>query len=846
MEFRVLGPLEVRDDAGTPVNLGGPRQRAVLARLLVEGGSVVSADRLIDDVYDGAPPASATATLQSYVSNLRRVIEPDRGPRTRSRLLVGRLPGYALAATEVDALRFGELVDRSESRPAAEALSCLEEALRLWRGSPYGEFCDETWAVAEVRRLWEQRAVAVERRAQALLDLGRPQAVIPDLEGETAANPSRERLWCLLALALYRTGRQAEALAVLRGAGNALAGRLRGNPGSELRTMEDAILRQVDSLGPVTTTAVLDAPTAVRGRQPLRGRETQLAELRNMLTTNSGLAVAAVSGEPGIGKTSLLTAFRDHCAGFGHLVLWGGCDDTRETPPLWPWVQVLQELQRHCPPPDRSALRGLLDDQPQPHSMEPSQFVKPSQSMEPHPVEPSHPMEPSQSVETVSPRRNRAVAQWLVTAAREQPVVVILDDLHRADPASVDLLRDVFILARALPGSPRVTIVTAFRDSISPCATTHPVEDLLSRLARYDLVRIHLGGLGAEAVQALAADLGITVDEPTARRLTGRTGGNPFFLRESLFLLARGRKPGTVIGAAPPASSAAVPTAVPDTASTAVPDTVFTAVPDTVAELIRQRLTALGSRVGEVLEIAALTGPDFDPALVAELDDDSAYDALDRAAQAGLLVSHAGRMTFAHGLVRETIIGAVTPPRKAEIHRAAMIALSSRPDTDVAVIAHHAVEAGPGARHEAIRWARAAAEQASLRLAHDEAVIWWDRAIAAHDACGGDPETRADLASRRVRTLTEAGHLVEARQTRTESGHLIDARQTRTEAGQAVDHAKADREPAAHASAARPLIAPDAPAPDAPGDWTLTAPGVPVGWTLHPLRHDRVSACVPR
>ncbi|GAA2875946.1 hypothetical protein GCM10010517_36990 [Streptosporangium fragile] len=710
MEFRVLGPLEVRDGAGTPVDLGGPRQRTLLARLLVAYGSVVSADRLIDDVYGGAPPASAMATLQSYVSNLRRAIEPDRGPRTRPRLLVGRPPGYVLATTDVDALRFGELVDRSESRPAEEALPLLEEALRLWRGSPYGEFCDESWAVTEVNRLWEQRAVAVERRAQALLDLGRPQAVIPDLEGETAANPSRERLWCLLALALYRTGRQAEALAVLCSARSALAGRLGMDLGSELRALEGDILRQADSLGPVTTTAVLGAPMTVQERQLLRGRETQLAELKNMLVANSGLAVAAVTGEPGIGKTSLLRAFRDHCAGLGHLVLWGGCDGTREAPPLRPWAQVLGALRQHCPPPDHSALRGLLDDQP-----------------------------PSGSTETASPRRNRAVAQWLVTAAREQPLVVVLDDLHCADPASIELLRDVFILALAVPGSPRLTIVTTFRSSGLPCTTMHSVEDLLGRLARYDLVRIHLGGLGAEAVEALAADLGITVDEPTARRLTERTGGNPLFVRESLCLLSQGLGLDTV--------------------------------PDAVAELILQQLAAPGPRVGEVLQVAALLGPDFDPALVAEIDDDPVYDALDLAAQAGLVVPHAGRMAFAHDLVRETIIGAIPPLRKARIHRDVMVSLSSRPDADVAVIAHHAVQAGPSAYREAIRWARAAAEQASLRLAHDEAAAWWGQAVAVHNVSGGDPKTRIELTLRQVGALLETVYPAEARRSKTEAVH---------------------------------------------------------------------------
>ncbi|MGW0196097.1 AfsR/SARP family transcriptional regulator [Nonomuraea sp. NPDC003201] len=153
MEFRVLGPLEVRAGDGRAVALGGARPRAVLARLLVARGTVVSSDALIDDLYAGAPPPSALPTLHSYVSNLRR----------------------------------------AELRPPVEALACLDEALGLWRGTPYGEFAEEPWAVTEVSRLRELRLVALERRANVLLELGRAQAVITDLETEAVANPLRER-----------------------------------------------------------------------------------------------------------------------------------------------------------------------------------------------------------------------------------------------------------------------------------------------------------------------------------------------------------------------------------------------------------------------------------------------------------------------------------------------------------------------------------------------------------------------------------------------------------------------------------------------------------------------------
>ncbi|GGL57977.1 ATPase AAA [Planomonospora parontospora subsp. antibiotica] len=715
----------------------------MLARLLVAQGSVVSTDTLIEDLYDGSPPASALSSLQSYVSNLRRVIEPERARNAPPQILVGRPPGYLLATTDVDALDFAELINRSEFHSPDEALVSLDRALRLWRGVPYGEFADKAWAVTEVNRLGELRLVAVERRAQALLNLGRPQLVINELEAETLEHPLRERLWCLLALALYHTGRQADALAVLRRAGTMLADQLGLDPGPELRALEEDILRQVESLGPVRATAVLLSAAPSAPRRAVLGRERQFAKLQSLLD-KGGAAVAAVTGEPGIGKTFLLEAFRDHCADFGYLVLWGGCHDVQGAPPLWPWLQVLGTLAQHRQPPDRSALAGLLDDE-----------------------------KPSGSAGAALLRRNQAVVEWLAAAARSQPLVVVLDDLHWADPASLELLKDVIMLAGGLVGNAPLKIVTAFRDAAHAPAPEGvsglSVDDLLARLVRYDLHRIDLPGLGADAVRAIAADMRAEVDEPTARRLTDRTGGNPFFVRESVRLLVEGRP--------------------------------LDAVPDGVAKVVRQRLGSLPSGIGETLGVAAVIGRDFDPAVVAEIGGGEAYDQLDRAAQAGLIVPRAGRMAFAHDLVRETLVRDLPPLRKAGIHRGVMAALSNRPGTDVAVIAHHAVEAGPAAYGEAVRWARAAAEQAGLRLAYEEAAMWWGRAIDAHGASAGDASDHLELLLKQVRALLE-------------SGDAIGARQARGQAVRAADRAGAGPERTARALTAL----------DAPAIWTLRDP----------------------
>ncbi|GIH79272.1 BTAD domain-containing putative transcriptional regulator [Planobispora longispora] len=717
MKFRVLGPIEVYDD-GVPVRLGGPRQRAVLARLLVAGGAVVSTDTLIEDLYGDASPPSAVSTIQAYVSNLRRAVEPGRPPRALPRLLVGRPPGYLLAATDVDALRFTELVTRSESLPPEEALACSEAALRLWHGPPYGEFTGELWASSEVARLCELRLVAVERRARAQLDLGRPQAVVTGLEAESAANPLRERLWHLLALALYRTGRQADALAVLRRAGRLLADQLGLGLGPGLRALEEAILRQADSLmlpstspAPVPPMPVPATPaTPARSRAP-HGRERQLAELET-LPERAEVAVAAVSGEPGIGKTWLLGAFRDRCAAAGRLVLWSRCPETEGSPPLWPWLQLLRALTQVCPPPDRRALTGLLDDET-----------------------------PAGSTEAALLRRHQAIADWLRTAARSRPLVVVLDDLHWADPASLRLLSDLVTLLADSTEPVPVTLVTAFRDGPDRLR----LDDVLGRLARHDLLHVRLTGLGPETIKIIAHGMGVELDGPTALRLTERTGGNPLFARETTRVLAQGGTLG--------------------------------AVPVAVADLIRRRVTALGPQAVEALNVSAVIGRDFDPGVVAQAcraEPAEVYGVLDQAVNAGLLVSCAPRMAFAHDLVREALLRDLPALRRAAAHREVMAALADRPGVDVAVVAHHAVEAGPAAYGEAARWARAAARQASLRLAYEEAALWWGRAVAAHGASAGDPLDHVDLLLHQVRALLAAGDALGARKARAQAIRVAD------------------------------------------------------------------------
>jgi DNA-binding SARP family transcriptional activator len=217
MRFGVLGPLEVIAESG-PVPLGGQKQRVLLALLLTRPGRVVSVDALVQGLWADAPPRSAAKTLQSYVVHLRRALEPGRPRGSAGTVLVTREPGYLLRVGpgELDAARFAELATQGRQllgAGAAEAAAAtLREALGLWRGEAFEEFPRVDACATEAARLSELRLDAVEERVEADLALGRHRELLAELEGLTRQHPLRERLWGQLLLALYRCGRQADAL----------------------------------------------------------------------------------------------------------------------------------------------------------------------------------------------------------------------------------------------------------------------------------------------------------------------------------------------------------------------------------------------------------------------------------------------------------------------------------------------------------------------------------------------------------------------------------------------------------------------------------------------------------
>jgi DNA-binding SARP family transcriptional activator len=742
MQFLVLGPLEVIADGGM-VALSAAKQRTLLAALLVHANQVVTADGLIDALWEGQPPSSAAKTLQTYVSQLRRELEPGSADGWRTlRTVEG---GYRLhvARDRLDASRFERLA--ADGRRAlhradpATAAAWLREGLALWRGPAYGELAGAPFARAEAARLEELRLAALEWRAETDLGLGHHAELISELEELVAGQPFRERLWAHLMLALYRSGRQVEALRAYRQLRDNLAGQLGIDPGPELRRLQERILRQDPSLDLVAPSArlghdhsrlppVFDTPP----KAPLAGRDAELGRLQQAWEEcrASGRRLLVLSGEPGIGKSRLAAELARLALADGGEVLVGHAEEDPTTP-YQPFIEALGQYESlagtaaRLPEAVRSRLAVLL----------------------PAVVPGATPARP-EGGELDRFHLLAAVAALLAEMSRTSPLLLVLEDLHWADRATFAMLLH---LARYRERTALLVLVTA-RDT-GPGADSAWV-NALDDLRRHRLAEfVTAEALGPAAVAELIT--GYVGRRPPAKLATaiGRAADrNPFFIEELLrHLLETGAiEPRT--GRWPAATEAE-----------------DLGIPEGTRHVLARRLACLSAATTELLQVAAVLGQEFEFTLLSRItgwEDPPVIEAVEEALRAGVLsergTSWVASYSFRHALVREALYSGLSQPRRQILHLRAAAAIQASSPLDVAArvpaVAMHLRLAGPLADQAEVAELSLKASKAAVAVyAWDEAAAHLRAALQALERTGAPLAERASLAERLGVLLHKAG-----------------------------------------------------------------------------------------
>ncbi len=527
LEFRLLGPFELAS-RGRVAEIGSPKQRLLLAMLVVHLNRVVSVDALAEELWHGQPPSSLTKTIQSLVYRLRRALT-DAGAEAAGVALRARGSGYALEADrlQVDAQRFEHLAARGRELAGAGASDAaartLRDALALWRGPALIDLLDSDVARAEAARLDETRLVVTEELAEAEMARDQPHEAVALLEPHVAAQPLRERAWGQLMVALYRTGRQAEALRAYQQLRTLLGQELGLEPTPALRALEVQILTQSPELVTprpsdwihTATDVEVDAAPAP-ARTPFVGRKSETDELSDLLgraLAGSG-GLVMVSGEPGVGKTRLIEEISARALRRRALVFVGRCHEAEGTPPFTPFAELLDAALARSPEAFRAAMG---EDAP-----EIARLVPRLRRLFP---------DIGQPLELAAEQERRqlfdAVTDTLVRTTRTAPAVLVLEDLHWADESTLLLLDH---LAGDLVRLPALVLGTYRDDELSPYLAR-----TLDTLIRRRLVhQIRLDRLSEHDVAGMVGALAGGQEAPRAvvDVLYSETQGNPFFVEE--------------------------------------------------------------------------------------------------------------------------------------------------------------------------------------------------------------------------------------------------------------------------------------------------------------------------
>jgi DNA-binding SARP family transcriptional activator len=628
LDVSLLGPVEVHAD-GRQLDLGGPQPRAVVAHLALDHGRVVSVERLVARLWGEAPPASPLASLQTTLSRLRRVLEPDRVAGEPPTVIASEPPGYVLRvpADAVDLVRFRELaLDGRRAAASAlhhEARARFEAALAEWRGPALGGIGPDDVVAPIVLSLEEERLAVIQDRFDVLLALGLHVEAVAELSVAVSEHPLKEGLWSALAIALYRSQRQADALRAIDQARRTLIDELGLDPGPGLRELERRILDQDPALLAVPLVAEPQPPVAPATRSSdarFVGRSEEWGRLVAALdrAERGAPSLVMIEGEAGIGKSAIAERLLAHATDHGWNVALGHCVDGELAPSLWPIVEILRDLGVEVDPGDSARVAANTGRTP---------------------------------VEIAD-----EVLRALDASGSGRRWCILLDDAHWADRPTLDVLMLVCERLRER----RVLVITAFRPVATvPESALHDVVGSLIRAPGSE--RIVLEPLGEVEVAEILRRAASADPTPDAVRMVhARSGGNPFFVGELARLFGEGG-----IGAGD-------------------------RVPDAVRDVVRARLAPLPQPTTGLLQLAAVAGERLDVPVLVEasgLDDDAFLDMIDPSIVTRMLVpAPNGELRFAHSLVRDAVLIDIAPLQLARLHRTVADALERKRGTGVDVI----------------------------------------------------------------------------------------------------------------------------------------------------------------
>jgi DNA-binding SARP family transcriptional activator len=712
MRFRILGPLEV-EDGGRQLELGGPRQRAVLAFLLLNANQPVPIARLLDALWDESS-AGARNALHSTMSRLRNLLPSDQDNGAAGPRILSKNHAYQLNVGHdgLDALRFERLLAEGRGAledPAADpsrTAAKLAEALALWRATtPLEDLRDQGRDEARVTWLEGQRRFAVEAKAKADLLAGREADVIRELSIEIANDRFNERLRQYLMLALDRAGRAAEAADVYFDFVQLLDDERGMRPSRELAQLHQDIQRQQvrDDYRPaIRSNAVPAEPAEVPSEEIFVGRQLELRRLKEALASAraSQGRLVLVAGEMGIGKSHLVRRLAAEVKADGQEVIWGRVWEEDGAPPYWPWLMIMRQLLesrdvdwlRHRLGTDAAAVAQVVAEV---HERLPDLPALPS-------------LEPSQD----RFRLFDSLTRFMRRAVSDRPLVVVLDDLHRADDSSLLLLR---FLTREL-GDARLLVVATYRD-----ARADQSEDFVRALAELTrepaTVRLTLQGFDqAEVARYVELAAGLEIPEAFAARLRERTSGNPLFLKELVLPLSEGVN------------------------AVEFERGLDQLVPQGVQEAVERRLAYIPTRAREVLNKASVIGQQFTIDLLAELAEverSHLLELLDEVIALDFItpaMDDSYRYRFAHVLIRDALYRRLPGARRAALHHRVGQALEKVYADDLesrySELAHHFQRgAGEQGSAKSLYYLQLAGEQAVERFAFGDAVRFFQGAL---------------------------------------------------------------------------------------------------------------------